>query len=660
MWSSARALLTLSLVYIGARGAVLWTAFDSVSMPQYELNPVGNLARLLASGWRGPGLAAHYDNCGGHLSTGMLAALPHALLADAYWTLKLVPLALGLVCLALVWSLLGRAAGRPAAFLGALLFALPPPTLFKYSLLAKGNHFESLAPQLLALWCFQRMHDSPRPERWRAALALVLGLATSAYLGSLLWLPILLVVHIARRGPRATARDLVLGLPPFLLGLAPLLWLHARTAGRPLRTLESFLTPELSGEGVLGRVVQLASHLPRAGLFPDLGPVPGAVADAIALGTFVVAWTLGAREVGAGFSASFRALRHGPLAPVEELRRTEALRLAPLVLHLPALALAWSLSSLRFTAYKAPVEVGQYRYLVPHFAVAALLVGAMAGRWRHGRWLAGAALVPALFLLPLVDWSLGAAGHGRAYPGSSLPMLGRVLVSDALVREVPGGPHSLDTERLVHHLLEFPPSQRPEVARGVGRALAYRSVTSDPRGLDSLDPRSLAKPFPESLRPEVARGVGACLRELSTRRRREVAQWLQGLGPQDALAAAVVEGLALGYRDPLERELPGELRLSEQLHELVPVEWRPSFHLGRGQMCGRVCARGLQPDRARSARVANGLRGEAIRAHAAGFGRGWAEFLRTLPPVEIAQFDHAARDAARESALRVLSAGRAP
>ena len=64
----------------------------------------------------------------------------------------LVPLALGLATLALLWLVLRDAAGGAAALLGALLFALAPTTLFKYSMVASGNHFETLAFTALALW----------------------------------------------------------------------------------------------------------------------------------------------------------------------------------------------------------------------------------------------------------------------------------------------------------------------------------------------------------------------------------------------------------------------------------------------------------------------------------------------------------------------------
>ena len=135
------ALLLACVVYLGLRALVLWSAFDAVAIPAYELNPMGNIGHLTLGGWYGAPPTKFYDNCGGHLVTGFLAAPAFALFGESYLALKLVPVLLGLGSLILVWAICERSFGRSAAVVATLLFAVGPPTLFKYSMLAKGNHF---------------------------------------------------------------------------------------------------------------------------------------------------------------------------------------------------------------------------------------------------------------------------------------------------------------------------------------------------------------------------------------------------------------------------------------------------------------------------------------------------------------------------------------
>jgi hypothetical protein len=637
-------------LYLGLRILVLWTDFDSVAMPYFELSPVGNIAALLRDGWVGPELTAHYDNCGGHLLTGLLAAPLYWLLADAYWVLKLLPLGLGLICLALVGAYLDRSLGRRAAWIGMLLFALAPPTLLKYSLLAKGNHFESLAPQLLVLYLFLRMNDGEHPARWRPWLALALGLAISCYLGALIWLPILGLSQLLLLGPRRALRDGLAGLPFLLLGLAPLAWISQATAGRPLLTLSTFVADSVIPEAFLGRLGELGLALAEGSTYPDLGPLPGAVAGWLGLAAFVVAWLVGARQM-------LGVLRgRGDLDPTEERR---ALGLMPLLLYLPTLALVWPLVTLRFTAYPAPIEVGQYRYLVPHLLISAMLLGAASARGRLGRWLLPLALAPSLLLPSLVDWSFERAGHGRVYPGSSAGLLGRVLVHDSLLRAENATRSTCDPVRLAGHLQDFPLHRRPQLARGVGRALGFlelrRARGGVDAGLEQLEVQRAVAPFPTELQRWLAQGFGACLRELPSVHDEQVAQLLRRHAGDRVTHGALFEGLALGFRDPLERELLDDLRRLDTLEELVPAPQRQSFLYGRGLLCGRLSARGLQPDRAQAARIAAHLEREELAAHAAGFGEGWAEVLGEPPPVEIAQFDEPARRAAAQAAERELA-----
>lgn len=111
---------------------------------------MGNLAALLSQSAADVPLWVHFDNAGGQQLTAVLAAPLMAVSGTSYRGLKLVPLLLGLGCLLLIWRIMRREFGLAAALVAALLFALSPPTLVKYSLLASGNHFENLIFWLLA------------------------------------------------------------------------------------------------------------------------------------------------------------------------------------------------------------------------------------------------------------------------------------------------------------------------------------------------------------------------------------------------------------------------------------------------------------------------------------------------------------------------------
>jgi len=158
--SAAGAFAIAAVAYLAFRAAVLHVGFDAVAIPNFEVSNIGTLAKMTSEGRSGIPLYLYYDNCGGHLVTGLLAAPLYLLLGDSYLVLKLVPILLGLGCLAMVMRILERHASRRAAVLGGLLFVLGPPTLTKFSMLEPSASFD---PQISrrsslsdSISCFKR------------------------------------------------------------------------------------------------------------------------------------------------------------------------------------------------------------------------------------------------------------------------------------------------------------------------------------------------------------------------------------------------------------------------------------------------------------------------------------------------------------------------
>ncbi|MBM3985741.1 MAG: hypothetical protein FJ296_08670, partial [Planctomycetes bacterium] len=178
-------LLTLAcLLYLGFRAAILLHAFDGVALPMYELHNMGSLARLLSLGASHPPLGMHFDNAGGQQLVALLAAPLYALLGPSYLVLKLVPLLLGLLALLLLWRFVRREFGLVAACVASVLYALGPPTLVKYSLLASGNHFENVVFVLALLELAADGHRHDRGRLHVAAQGALAGLALSVYPGA--------------------------------------------------------------------------------------------------------------------------------------------------------------------------------------------------------------------------------------------------------------------------------------------------------------------------------------------------------------------------------------------------------------------------------------------------------------------------------------------
>ena len=617
-------LLLALLLYLGFRALVLATNFDAVSIPIYELTNIGNLAHVVVGGWRGAPLQQYYDNCGGHLATGLLAVPFYALFGESYLILKLVPLLLGVAVMGLIWVVLSRWFDRRAAILAVFLFALGPPTLTKYSLLAKGNHFENLPFQLLCLATFYGLHSSSKKTVWILAHGLCAGFAIFFYFGSMALIALLALTHVAIRGPARGLRDFALALPAFLIGLAPLLWVHFTSGSRPGGFLESKFSgrarPPLSE--VWQRIEGFFSDtLPRASVYEDLGSWSGSgrVADGLFLAVFALAWLVLAVRLVRDAMHVFSRKRSGSIA--SESERFLAFASAPLVLYLPLVVVIVGAGNIKFDAYGPPVEIGTYRYLVPHLLFAILVI-AIASSWllsaKNGlQRTAGGALtlgacVTTAFTLPLVDPSPSTAGAGLHYPGWSMHFYNNVLMRDAVV-DPRSGRLDWDWEHLNEQIDEFEPTVRHELWFGAGyhaaNALTLRAkrATTPP----ALDLDRLLRDIPVKARGDVAHGAGSWLREYVGRGETglaflesELERVVQNTDPH---AAWVIEGLGMPFDFPLARATGPALRTTGELSGLVPAGFEWAWRRGLGRHCGALLARGFDQDRKRVQRVGSAL-----------------------------------------------------
>jgi hypothetical protein len=564
-------LAAAALVYLALRGAVLAGRFDEICHPGYELTLVGNIARAASSGWHAPPLAGFFDNCGGHLAFGLLGAPLFALLGDSYLVLKLVPLLVGLGALACLWAILAPRAGRQAATLACLVFALGPPLLTRLSVTAMGNHFESLLPLFACQLAWLRWCESDGRRRHAVAFGLVAGLSLFVYLGSALWLALLVPAHLRLRGVRASARDALHAAPGLVLGLAPLAWILRAAPGR----LEGFFSFNL-GEAAT-RV------LPTAGLYPDAGPLPGRAAELCLLAVLALAWITLARA----------AARDA--------------RLLPLVLYPPTLLAAFAISRFDFEPLTSLEAAATRRYLVPCLGLSILGLGFAFGEWsrRGRRALAGGALALVLATVPsaltLALPSQRPSPSGAEFRGWSSHYLARVLLRDVQRRDPDGRPR-WDFARVAAGLDPLREEERGDVAFGLGHYVSW-SDADDPLAAVS----ELARALPPALADEAHEGVGAFLRE----RCRAGALAAEALGDYLAQVAcehpgparAVARGLARGFGPHLgnagRTPFAWACDLGREVPEALRADWGEGLARARARL--ERCGPGLELRAARAA-----------------------------------------------------------
>jgi len=640
-------------IYAIYRGLVLHTNFDAVCVPIYE-QFFGNIGRVAMDGWYGPPLTQYYDNCGGHLVVGLLSAPVFAVFGTSYLALKLIPVVLGLMTLVAIWAIARREFGLRTANLAAIFFAIGPPTLAKYSMLAKGNHFENLFFQLLCLGAFYSLHHaqagSPQRRKRLVIFGLCAGFCIFFYFGSLVLLSLLVVMHLLVRGVRGAVADLAWILPAAGLGLVPLFWIQLSGGARPA----SFLGDHFSGEGgatagSIDRIARLqeffGDFLPRATCFEDLGPLPGAWADGIYLATFAVAWLCLLLPLVAGLRRSLKSFREpSDLSPAGlEAKRFEELKSLPLVGYLPAFIALYAISRFDFDVYQPPVEVGQFRYLVPHYMFACLVVGLAAvraiaaGGWRRRvGW--GLALVMGglpLFSLGVIDFSMENTGIGTHYRGYNFSLERNVLQRDSVV-DPRTGERGWIMARLTAQLDSFPRREKQESAQGVGFYLASaQALPAAPRASEPRTPgldlgRAIA-PFARDVQIDLARGMGTFLRGplgagiLPQALARELPRLVAEDHP---LLPFVIEGLCMHSDFWLSRKVARRLNLSRRLGDGLPEDLRYAWWRGQGVTAGRLLARGIAADRREVIRILGSASPSGLGDLWYGVGFGWGEELR--------------------------------
>lgn len=605
------------------RALVLHTAFDEVGLWMYEINPMGTIAELALRGVRVPAYF-FYDNAAGQVLAGYLAVPAFLALGSTYLALKLVPFAMGVGTLFLLFALLRDAFGMRAGLLGAWLFALSPTTLFKYSIVCSGNHFENLFFTSILLVLFYRMHAKGVTAGRLAVLALAAGFSIFVFLGAVIPVGVLAVLHLWIRGVRRTAGDLVPLLLGFAAGLSPLLALNAWTSGRGASFLaakfgENDAVGVSSFSKVPGRALSyLFEKLPLAPAYPGTALLSRAFTLALAAATLVA--LVGILRSRAG-------------------ERFERAKLLPSVLYLPLSALAFGLSNLVVYDLEGPLRFSAFRYFLPAMLFGLIAIAAVCARGfeRGGAARAGAvALFSAAFLpgfsnLGLVDWSFSNTGLGSKYDGYDLSKLARALLAPK---------NRLSQAEITSYLESFPGPLRARVARALGFNLAVGQVLREGHGLDAvreghIDLDALVAPYAATDREELARGAGIGARFLKTSERAETADLVALLersrsaasGATRPLLPAFVEGAAMANPNlPLATAVAGVLgETGGLILRTRESDLAAGIARGDGILCGALLRRGIQSDR-RSvdgalANVPPDLRAEFYR----GVGRGCAE-----------------------------------
>ncbi|MBL8862793.1 MAG: hypothetical protein JNK02_12405 [Planctomycetes bacterium] len=588
--------------YVALRVLILATSFESVALPMYELYPMGTMAELLRQGIDFP-VRWFYDNAAGQLLMGWLTVPVFGLFGSTYLALKLLPAALGLATLVLVWLVLDRHVSRRAAGLGALFVAVGPPTLAKYSLINSGNHFENLCFSSLALLLAYRWFADPaKPRAGLLAYACACGFAIFVFLGALIPVGILFGMHAGIRGLRRAARDLPVLAAGFVLGLAPLLVVNLATAGRGAGFLDAKFGGETSARGadVWARMGEfLGPALWRAGVFEDLGGVPRELLASLFLAAFVAAYAAAVPGVASSVLGCARRLAGPVPAPREELAAFERAKLAPFVIYLPLAALAYGISNFRLGGHATPVEIAGYRYYLPALLYAGILIAATADRWLAAggtRRTAGIALlaatgIPCASSLGVPDWTCASTGVGSRLDGYNLAQLARALVSSR---------NAVPQSEIVARVRGLPEAARARTVLALGFNLGVaRAETTVARGAPLALAEHLA-PWPPEWHAALAQGLGHGLRFQAR---------VRGAPPQAALddARLVLTDDAL-LRDALERGLsrpnvglPMPWETARILGENADVlEDRGSaargFARGTRQTCRELVERGIPSD----------------------------------------------------------------
>ena len=334
--------------------------------------------------------------------------------------------------------------------------------------------------------------------------------------------------------------------------------------------------------------------------------------------------------------------------PEEARTAYTRLRLFPLLAWTPLAAAAFALSDLQNGLHRYPVEVGGYRYFLPHFHLLTVLLIALACsvRWDRLRGFAGAMALSLGLLgaLPLTQ-ALEAGedrGVGARYEGYNFEQYARGLVMETsgvslaerlrIAAELP----RLERQRL-HRTMGFYGAQMQVVMRadadGDGRVTADERRGVDPLQsyASPLDLEALLQGVPVAFQLDWARGAGSGLRTLVGQGPRARQALVQGLAQLvdsgHPLAEAVVEGSCWLQDYPtLAFDVPRHLELHEDLAQrLVDAGIEQAGGRSLGRFAGRILGRAHPPDTARFAELFRRAAPVHRRALYEGLGMGLAD-----------------------------------
>lgn len=588
--------------YVVLRVLVLATNFESVALPMFELYPMGTMAELRLRGLDFP-LRYFYDNAAGQILMGFATIPVFAVFGSSYLALKLLPALLGLGVLVVVWKLLDAHVSRRAANLAALLIAVGPPTLTKYSLINSGNHFENLFFTSVAIFLAYRWFASAwKTKRGLFAYAFSAGFALFVFLGALIPVGILFGMHAGLRGARKTLADLPVLLAGFALGLAPLFAVNVATSGRGLGFLDAKFGDDSSGRGgdVLERMAEyLGPSLARSGVFESFAGLEREWLAALFLVAVGIAYLASVPGVLTGLGTFARKFFARSPSTAEELRRFEAAQLVPFILYVPLAALAYGLSNFRLGGHYGVVEAAGYRYFLPTLLFALVLVAVWTDRWmaRGGRARIGAlalftaTAIPCASSLAIPDWTFGSTGVGSKLDGYNLAQIARALSSAR---------NAVPHDEIVARVQSMPPDVRANVVAALGFNLGIaRAEKSVARG-ETLALDELLAPWPTSWHADFTRGLGHGLRFLTRARGAPIDAALEDarrVATQDgALRDALENGLARpGVALPMPWETESVLRENRDWLERRGRESR-GFADGTWSTCASILERGVEAD----------------------------------------------------------------
>jgi hypothetical protein len=390
-------------------------------------------------------------------------------------------------------------------------------------------------------------------------------------------------------------------------------FLDAKFTGRgSVRLWEGFLS-----------TVEFLVNLPRAGVYESWAGLPGALAGYAFFAATVAAYAVLLPDCRRGL----RQLRGAARLEAAPPGAFESMKLLPLMLYLPTITLAYGASNLHIKGYAPPIEVAGFRYYLPHFLCAVMLIAIAARRLlaspprrAAGIALAGLALGAGLFNLGVADLTLAQTGVGSHYRGYSHDYVAR-----SLLRKI--NLHSQG--EIVQLAAQFGPVQRQNVYRGIGILRTQELVVLAGGDPASVQLEDVLGGYPDRYHEDLARGAGVFLRppqgDLPGSGSRSNELVLRWIGEDQPFAQYAVEGLCLQKGLPLAYETKRLIDENTRMLAFSEPELKPALQRGHGIQCGDLWRRGIARDRELVRQNFADIAATRFPDVCFGFGRGLAE-----------------------------------